>query len=121
MKLKGNKTEQDIREELILSRNAIFNEKESSRLLSALKNEFPNLVTAVVIHWIPEQAEDEVIVMVDDDKMIWLELDRLNKSKPPKIEHLNFQEYERGSRQHLIKMAIAKELAQIELNNAKNN
>lgn len=112
MKLTGTKTERDIRDQLIASRNAILRDGSNPRLLEALKSVYPDLISAFVIHWIPEQAEDEIIVMVDLDKMIWVELDRIDTSKKANIEILNFAHYEKGKRQHLIKMAIAKELAQ---------
>jgi hypothetical protein len=112
MKLTGTKTERDIRDQLIASRNSILRDRTNPRLLEALKSVYPALISAFVIHWIDEQAEDEIIVMVDLDKMLWIELDRLNKSKKANIEVLNFDEYSKGKRQHLIKMAIAKELAQ---------
>jgi hypothetical protein len=111
MKLTGTKTERDIRDQLISSRNAILHGDSDPRLLEAIKSVYPNLVSAFVIHWIPEQAEDEIIVMVDLDKLLWVELDRIDTCKKANIEILNFNEYSKGKRQHLIKMAIAKELA----------
>lgn len=112
MKLRGTKTERDMRHQLIASRDAILREGSNPRLLEALKSVYPDLISAFVIHWIPDEAEDEIIVMIDLDKMLWVELDRVDTSKKANIEVLKFAHYEKGKRQHLIKMAIAKELAQ---------
>jgi hypothetical protein len=111
MKLIGSRTEKEHREQLIESRESIFNSKDGSHILSAIKIVYPEVKSAFVIHWIPEQVTDEYIVMVDIDKMLLIEFDRRDDEKMPNLEVLDFEKYAQGSRQHLIKMAIAKELA----------
>ena len=117
--LTGTKTERDIREQLLVSKDFIFNNPEGSRILNLLNELYPELSSAYVLKCIPEQAEDEYIIIVDGTQMIWIEISRVDSLKEPEFEKLNFREYERGSRQRLIKMAIAKELAEIDL--AKHN
>lgn len=120
MKLVGSKTEQDIRQQLIKSNKSLFEEEEKLRLRDVLQENFPNMRTAYVINWIPEQGEDIYKVLVDDILIADIELDRLNQDTKPLIKSVPISEYKVGlSKLNQIKLAVAIDLAQTDLESAK--
>jgi len=58
IKLKASKTEEDIRRQLIGSHKSLFNDEIRSGLLSVIKRFFPQMKTAYILFWTPEQGED---------------------------------------------------------------
>lgn len=55
MKLVGSRTEQALREQLIVSNKSLFEDIEKAALLTYIRKKFPGLQTAYILHWIPEQ------------------------------------------------------------------
>ncbi|MFC8689462.1 hypothetical protein [Brevibacillus porteri] len=99
MRLKGSKTELDFRQHL-------------SILLSILHENFPKLRTAYVIDWIPEQGEDIYQILVDDNAIAEIELDRHSKTHS-RIESVSVAQYKHGlSKENQIRLAVAIDLAQ---------
>ncbi|KPV61170.1 hypothetical protein QJ48_01465 [Paenibacillus sp. A3] len=120
MKLVGSKTEQDIREQLIASNKSLFEEEEKKRLLNVIQENFPNMVTAYVLHWIPEQAEDFYKVLINDSIIVDIELDRLNQNIMPIIKSVPISQYKVGlSKINQIKLAVALDLVQKDFKKAK--
>lgn len=58
MKLIGSRQEKKYREELKQSHWSLFHKNANLRLLKALKNICPDMRTAYVIEWVPDQGED---------------------------------------------------------------
>ena len=113
MRLIGSKTEQDIRKQLIASNKSIFQEGDNLRLRVALQGEFPNMKTAYVLNWIPEQGEDIYKVLVDNFIVAEVELDRVNPSTKPIVNSIPISQYQIGlSKLNQIKLAVAIELAE---------
>lgn len=111
MRLIGSKTEQDIRKQLIASNKSIFQEGDNLRLRVALQEEFPNMKTAYVLNWIPEQGEDIYKVLVDNFIVAEVELDRVNLST--KVNSIPISQFKIGlSKLNQIKLAVAIELAE---------
>ncbi|WP_251038565.1 hypothetical protein [Paenibacillus albidus] len=120
MKLVGSRTEQDIREQLIVSNKSLFEDEEKKRLLNVIQENHPNMVTAYVLHWIPEQAEDFYKVLINDSIIVDIELDRLNQNIMPIIKSVPISQYKVGlSKINQIKLAVAIDLAQKDFKKVK--
>ncbi|RAT97933.1 hypothetical protein [Brevibacillus sp. Leaf182] len=118
MKLKGSKTEQDFRVHLIKSHTSLFQDESNERLLSVLQKSFPEMRTAYFIGHIPEQGEDLYTILVNTDIIATIELDRYNLGEKPIVGRLSLQDYSKGlSKINLIKIAVALDLAQRDLEN----
>lgn len=75
------------------------------------------MITAYSIHWIPEQGEDIYIILIDDNKVLEIELDRYNSQVEPIVEITTITKYIQGlSKQNQIKLAVAHDLATTILN-----
>lgn len=118
MKLVGSKTEQDIKNELIKSHKALFQEGKSQRLFNVLRYYFSEMKTAYCINWIPEQGEDIYTILIDATLIVTIELDRYNLDADPIVEFVQCKHYKYGlSKIEQIKLALAIELSQKDLEN----
>lgn len=116
MKLINSRTEQDIREQLIKSHKSLFEDEEERRLLTAIKEKFPNMLTAYILHWIPEQGEDFYKILINDSVIVDIELDKVNQDTMPIMSSMPVSKYKLGlSRVNQIKLIIAIDLAQKDL------
>ncbi|KOO47181.1 hypothetical protein [Priestia koreensis] len=116
MKLIGSKTEQEIRELLIKSNQLLFKSEEKKRLLEVIKCSYPEMITAYIIYWIPEQGEDIYKILINDSIISEIELERNNSEIMPKVETITISQYLRGlSKQNQIKLAVALDLAKHDL------
>ncbi|WP_411248444.1 hypothetical protein [Shouchella clausii] len=85
-KLIGSKTEQELREQLIKSKESLFGSEEKKRLLEVLRNIYPKMNTAYILHWIPEQGENIYKVLIDDNMIAVVELNRYNTKIEPEVQ-----------------------------------
>lgn len=112
MKLIGSKTEEDYRLKLVGSRESLFRDAARRRLLSALRMHFPQMKTAYVLGWTPEQGEDLFRVLVDDNVIAAVELDRSDLSMKPKVVAIPLRQYAVTlGRSGRIQLAVALDLA----------
>lgn len=112
MKLIGSKTEQELREQLIKSNQSLFKSEEKRRLLEVIRSSYPEMNTAYIIHWIPEQGEDIYKILINDCIIAEIELDRYNAEVEPIVESKTVPQYLQGlSKQNQIKLAVAIDLA----------
>ena len=112
MKLTGSKTEQEHRQQLVCSRNDLFENREKARILSSLYKQYPEMKTAYTLNWIPEQGEDIYYFLINKNIIAIVEIDRLDSSSEPIIEDLSISEYKRKlSKADQIKLAVAIDLA----------
>lgn len=65
LRLKGSKTEKDIRSQLIRSHQSLFNDEIRSGLLSVIKTFFPQMKTTYILYWTPEQGEDIFSLLIN--------------------------------------------------------
>jgi hypothetical protein len=112
MKLIGSKTEQDIRKQLIKSNKSLFENEETNKILIAIREYFPKMNTVYIINWIPEQGEDFYKVLIDNNIIAEIELDKFNST----IKFLNnsvpISQYRIGlSKIQQIKLEVAIDLA----------
>lgn len=115
MRLIGSKMEQDLRKQLIESNKLLFENKENKRLLSALEKYSPEMKTAYIIHWVPEQGEDIYKVLVNDSAIVEVELDRNDVAAKPLVSSTTISQYRQGlSKLNRIKLEVALDLAQIQ-------
>ncbi len=122
MKLIGSKTEQDFRKELIKSHKSLFQDEEEQRLLGILKTYFPDMKTAYVIGWTPEQSEDIYRILINTDIIAGIEMDRFNSDTEPLVEKITIHRYKQNvSKMVQIKLAVAMDLAQKFLNSSTEN
>jgi len=110
MVLKGTKTENDIREQLIESHNHLFDQSKNDKLLKALKS-IQAMETAYILNWIPDQDEDVYIALINDAFIVRIELEKDSNNKP-EYEFISLKKYRIGLRkQDQIKLEIALDLA----------
>lgn len=112
MKLIGSKTEQDIRDQLKKSNESLFNDSDKTKLLALLRNQYPEMKSAYIIHWIPEQGEDIYRILINDSIISEIEIDRIDEKAEPIIEAKPVNEYKQGlNKQNQLKLAVAIDLA----------
>lgn len=94
MKLIGSRQEKEYIKELKKSHYALFYNKSNLRLLNVIKSICPEVKTAYVIDWTPDQGEDIYEVLIDTNIIAWIELDKFDFNsapifeKAPLIDHL---------------------------------
>lgn len=117
LRLKGSKTEKDIRSQLVKSHESLFNDEMRSGLLSVIKTFFPQMKTAYILYWTPEQGEDIFSLLINNDTIASVEIDRYDSSIKPIIESRPLDNtYLEGLRRiPQITLAIALELADKDL------
>lgn len=116
IKLIRSKTEQDFRQQLINSHKSLFEDKGNEGLLKVIRDHNPNIRTAYVVNWIPEQGEDIYKILVDDDLILEIEIDRVGHNKSPLVSPLSLTQYRAGlSKLNQIKLAVALDLAKQDL------
>ena len=117
MKLKGTKTESDYLVELENSHEFIFNSDAGARLKGILISECSDLRTAYILDSIPEQAEDIYLVLVNNQDLLSVEIDRIEVSAPAIIKREDFREYQKHlSKTNQIRLAVAMKLGANDLN-----
>lgn len=111
MKLIGSKTEEEIRKQLIKSNQLLFKSEEKKRLLEVIRSLYPEMNTAYIIDWIPEQGEDIYKLLINDNIIVKIELDRYNEEIEPIVESKSISEYLQGlSKRNQIKLGVALDL-----------
>ncbi|WP_339240559.1 hypothetical protein MKX40_07635 [Paenibacillus sp. FSL R5-0517] len=123
IRLKSSITEEDIKRELIGSHESLFNDEIRSGLLSVIKRFFPQMKTAYILFWTPEQGEDIFSLLINNDTIAKVEIDRYNHDIKPIIESKQLDNsYLKGLRKYTqIRLAIALELANMDLKNIEKN
>ncbi|MFD2216428.1 hypothetical protein [Metabacillus endolithicus] len=112
MKLIGSKTEQNIREQLIKSYKYLLNDKSNKKLLSVIESTFPNMKSAYIIDWIPEQGEDIYTVLINTETITKIEISRVDTNVKPVIESISVTNFRKSlSKIRQIKLAVAIDLA----------
>ncbi|NRS51982.1 hypothetical protein [Brevibacillus sp. HB2.2] len=118
MKLIGSKLEKEVREELKKSNQSLFKSEMKRRLLEVIRSAFPEMKTAYIVDWIPEQGEDIYKILINDSIITEIELDRYNFEIEPIVVTKTISQYLQGlSKQCQIKLAIALDLAKQDLKN----
>lgn len=118
MKLIGSKLEQEIKEQLNKSNQSLFKSEEKRRLLEVIRSSYPEMNTAYIVHWIPEQGEDIYKILINDNVIAEIELDRYNVEIEPIVVTKTISQYLQGlSKQCQIKLAVALDLAKQDLKN----
>lgn len=116
MKLIGSKVEREFRDILISSHKALFQDNSNTRLLTLLKNNFPDMKTAYFIGHTPEQDVDIYQMLIDLDTIATVELERYDLNSEPLIKKISTKQYEkRLSKMWQIKLAVAVDLAKKDL------
>lgn len=119
MKLRGSKTEKDFRDQLIESHRSLFGSGNDRRLFRILNELYPQMITAYVIHWIPEQRRDFYRILINDDTVAKIELDHDNEREPI-VESATIPQYLLGlSRINQVQLAVAIDLAMKDMENSK--
>jgi len=117
IKLKGSKTEEDIRRQLIGSHESLFNDEIRSGLLSIIERFFPQMKTAYILFWTPEQGEDIFSLLINNDTIASVEIDRYDSNIEPIVESKPLDNtFIKGLRKNpQITLAIALQLANMDL------
>ncbi len=116
MKFLGSKIEREFREQLKISNRSLFRSEKSKPLLKLLTENFPEMKTAYVVGWIPEQGEDLFTILINDDIIAVVELDRVDSGVEPIIDRLSIEAYIHGLKKiNRIKLAVAIDLARADM------
>jgi len=108
MKLIGSRIEQQLREELLES-SAGLRERVNVRLTEALESAGILPSNALILNWIPDQAEDFYVVLISIRELLHIEIPRDGGVVQMRRETL--VEYERRVSKTLrLKIAVAKSL-----------
>ncbi len=111
MRLIGSDIEAKYRSELIHSNQVLFSERGNKRLLASINRAFPDMKSAFVLDWIPEQGEDIFSVLINNNKVAVFELSRSNDQLADACDVLTVGAYRRGlPKQRAIKLAVALDL-----------
>lgn len=111
MKLNDSMIEHGYREQLISSRQSLFNDSSKKQLYTCLKEFCPEMKTAYVLGWAPEQGEDIYRALINTDMVCAIELEH-GQDEPAVIETIQLKEYEKElSKTGRIKLAVALDLA----------
>jgi hypothetical protein len=112
MKLRGSKTEQDLRDVLIKSHAELFETNQLSRLMQVLKTNFHDMETAYFIDHIPEQGEDIYTLLVNIDVIAKIEISHCSDDEMPVVESSRVSDFRVGlSKIKQIKLEVAIDLA----------
>ncbi|MGE8452308.1 MAG: hypothetical protein ACN6OP_17145 [Pseudomonadales bacterium] len=65
-----------VQADLLSSMTSVFSDGTNPLLLAALKTAFPRLSFALIVNWIPEQAEDIYWVLIDLNRIATVEIPR---------------------------------------------
>lgn len=85
-------------------------------MLDVLRQNFPSLETAYILHWIPEQEEDFYKFLINDSLIADIELNRINQDIEPIIKSKPLSQYKIGlSKINQIKLMVAIDLARKDL------
>ncbi|WP_454725801.1 MULTISPECIES: hypothetical protein [Cupriavidus] len=103
-------SEQQIREEMLQGKDGIFLGGEAPRLLDALREIYPGLGKAFVLHYIPEQDADIYDVLVDKDTVVNIEIYKHDLGYEFKIFDVNGYLLKHKSRIKNIKLMVAIDL-----------
>ncbi len=83
-----------VRADLLSSMASMLSGSTNPLLLAALKAVFPWLSFALIVNWIPEQAEDIFWVLIDLDRIATVEVSRLSSDLADvSVEVLDLNKY----------------------------
>lgn len=112
MKLRNSKTERNIRDGFIKSHESLFNDDDKKRLLNVIREHFPEMKTAYVLGWTPEQGEDIYSVLINKELVATIELNRHDLDAKAFVEQISIQKYKyKLSKLRCIELLIAVDLA----------
>lgn len=110
MKLIGSMVEQEFRAQLIRSNQSLFSAGGNQRLLNLLKTLYPEMITAYIMYWIPEQGEDIYEILINDDVITIIELSH-DDDVAPVAESITMSQYLSGrSKAKQIELAVTLDL-----------
>ena len=112
IKLIGSMQEQAFRKELIGLNECLFEDKTYPGLLSFLRAQFPAMKNAIVVDWVPGPDYETYTILINDDVIGHVEIDRSNRGAQPTVETDSLANYRQGlSKNKQIKLLVALELA----------
>ncbi|MEH6631644.1 MAG: hypothetical protein V7776_12485 [Halopseudomonas aestusnigri] len=111
MTLRGSWREEKLRGKLLAFREALFNNVEDRKMLMWLMKAYPDMYTAYLLHWIPEQGEDIYHYLINADKICIIEVSRVDPKLEPIIEDYPLEFYKKEfGKEDRIQFEIAQEL-----------
>jgi hypothetical protein len=121
MRLIGSLREDEIRKQMIKAHNDLFYERKNEKLLKILTKLFPNIKTAYFLRHTIEQCEDIYTLLVNDNIIVSIEIDKYNISVDPIIEIESVEDYMIGlDKLGHIDFLVAMDLVKKDLKNSKN-
>lgn len=105
-----------IEEELLVSKQRILRSDEESPLKYIVLSEFPDVKTAYVVYWIPEQGEDIFHVLINAENLVEIEIARDDKASAPQCRILDLESYRRHlNKVRRRKLDIALRMSEIDM------
>lgn len=120
MKLRGTITEESFRTELRKTHNYIFHSTQGKFLNQTLLNSFPELKTAYILNWIPDDGSDFFTIIINGQTIVFIEIEEeTNKSlfktsikkRVENLRNCSINEYKKSlSKINQIKLEVAIDL-----------
>jgi len=111
--------DEEIKRELLGSKEALFSGEENSALLRIMQEKFPEVNVAFILDWVPEQAEDIYWVLIDVGRVAIIEVLRSAKTMPggPLVEMRSIESYndKKLSKRARRKLKVALDLICLEV------
>jgi hypothetical protein len=106
MELRGSQTEESIRRDLLASWQALST-GANPKLWQVLTVILPNLSCAFVIDWIPEQGEDFYAVLLENEKVVMVEIPKAADEVVAKPEVITLIQYKKALRSTRKRLELA--------------
>ncbi|WP_010248546.1 hypothetical protein [Acetivibrio cellulolyticus] len=121
MRLIGSLREDEIRKQMIKAHNDLFYERKNEKLLKILTELFPDIKTAYFLGHTIEQCEDIYTLLVNDNIIVSIEIDKYNISVDPIVEIESVEDYLNGiGKQRHIEFLVAMDLVKKDLKSSKS-
>lgn len=115
MRLVGSRLEATYRESLTAGSRFLRDSDKGKRILNGLTDIYSEIKTAYILSCIPDQGEDFYVILLNENILIRVEVDRLEENADLVIEQLDFKNYKnRLTKTDQIQLLVALELAQSE-------
>jgi len=112
MKLIGSNIEEIFRTELERGRLALLFDASLHTIYRLIVDLFPDVSSAYILNWIPEQTEDIYVVLIDDDRVATIEVSKTSEMSVHVRCIKSVKNYRQNLRKNkLIKLLVALDLA----------
>jgi len=116
VKLIGSQTENEYRTQLISSHKFLFDSDKQKGILSVLYMRYPEIKTAYILDWIPDQDIEIYKILIDTNLIVVVEVDHDDNGRVFITQEISIKAYKKHlSKTGQIRLAVAMDLAQADI------